>query len=313
MSEPYTIRIFVPDGDPEGVKIIDLMNWTGVGIAFPRSKWVPLSGRTEFQGSGVYILVGAAEGIDDKLPTIYVGQGECIKDRISSHYENKDFWNWGYCFVSRGNALNRAHITWLEHSLIARATSAERCNLDNATQPKEPSLSESERADTKGFLRELLRILPLLGVRVFEKATAVAFPAASSTAPIDTSLNAKDTVIVPAQEPGFSNTFLQQNSWDAIRIGGGMLDQIKYIAAYQTAPVSAITYYAPVQRIEPFGDDGKYRLVFSEPAKRLPQPIPFADAPQGSMQGPRYTSLKRLLSATRVSDLFGQLTSPSCS
>ena len=33
MSEPYTIRIFVPDGDPEGAKIIELMNWTGVGIA----------------------------------------------------------------------------------------------------------------------------------------------------------------------------------------------------------------------------------------------------------------------------------------
>jgi len=39
MSEPYTIRIFVPDRDPEGAKIIELMNWTGVGIAFPRSGW----------------------------------------------------------------------------------------------------------------------------------------------------------------------------------------------------------------------------------------------------------------------------------
>jgi hypothetical protein len=33
----YTIRIFVADGDPEGVRIIDQMNWTGKGIVFPRS------------------------------------------------------------------------------------------------------------------------------------------------------------------------------------------------------------------------------------------------------------------------------------
>jgi hypothetical protein len=27
-SAPFTIRIFVPDGDPEGVRIINRMNWT---------------------------------------------------------------------------------------------------------------------------------------------------------------------------------------------------------------------------------------------------------------------------------------------
>jgi hypothetical protein len=61
-----------------------------------------------------------------------------------------------------------------------------------------------------------------------------------------------------------------------------------------------------VERIEPYGEEGKYRLVFTEPAKPLPTPIPFADAPPGSMQGPRYTSLAKLLSAKRVSDLFGK-------
>ena len=30
------------------------------------------------------------------------------------------------------------------------------------------------------------------------------------------------------------------------------VDKIKYIAAYQTNPVSAITHYAPVSQIEPY-------------------------------------------------------------
>ena len=39
MAEPYTIRILVPAGNPEGVKIVELLNWTGIGVAFPRSAW----------------------------------------------------------------------------------------------------------------------------------------------------------------------------------------------------------------------------------------------------------------------------------
>ncbi len=250
----------------------------------------------------MYVLTGSAEGTADDLPTIYVGQGDEIGARIETHYTNKDFWDWAYAFVSNGNALNRAHITWLEHALLQRAQRAERCHLDNANQPREPSLAESERADTNGFLREMLRILPLLGVRVFERPNPVATPGAGTVEPGRP--DDRDTVVVPAQEDGFTKVFLGENCWYAIRIGGGMLPKIKYIAAYQTAPVSAITHHAPVARIEAYGDEGKYRLVFAEPAKPLPRPIPFADAPQGSMQGPRYTSLARLLSAKRVIELF---------
>jgi len=312
MGEPYTIRIFVPDGDPEGAKIVELLNWTGVGIAFPRSGWPQLSGRPEFKRSGIYVLTGPTEGTDDELPTVYVGQGDEIGARIESHHANRDFWDWGYAFVSKGNTLNRAHNTWLEHALLERAKRAERCHLDNATQPKEPGLSEPDRADTQGFLREMLRILPLLGVRVFEKSAPVATPGTESPSPsIATSADARDTVVVPAQEPGFTETFLGEHSWYAIRIGGGMLEKIKYIAAYQTAPVKAVTHYARVDRIEPYGDDGKYRLIFAEPAKPLPQPIPFADAPLALMRSPRYTSLAALLSAKRITDLFPSSKDPS--
>jgi len=157
-------------------------------------------------------------------------------------------------------------------------------------------------------LREMLRILPLMGVRVFEKPSPVATPGTGSQTLASASerLDERDTVVVPAQEDGFQRVFLGDNCWYAIRIGGGMLPKIKYIAAYQTAPVSAITHYARVQRIEPYGDEGKYRLVFAEPAEPLPRPIPFADAPQGSMQGPRYTSLSKLHSADRIVDLFAR-------
>ena len=108
---------------------------------------------------------------------------------------------------------------------------------------------------------------------------------------------------MPAQQDGFESVFLGQNCWYAIRIAGGMLDKIKFIAAYQTNPVSAITHYAPVSQIEPYGESGKYKLGFSEKAKPI-GPITFGDAPTGSMQGPRYTTIDRLRKAKTLSDLF---------
>jgi hypothetical protein len=39
MPAPYTIRIFVADGDPEGVRIIDRFNWTGKGYRPPPMPW----------------------------------------------------------------------------------------------------------------------------------------------------------------------------------------------------------------------------------------------------------------------------------
>jgi len=95
-----------------------------------------------------------------------------------------------------------------------------------------------------------------------------------------------DTIIVPANPDGFEETFLGENCWYAIRISGGMQKKIKYIAAYRTQPDSKVTHYAPVASIEPYGEEGKYKLIFAEPAKPI-GPIPFADAPSGSMQGPR--------------------------
>ncbi|MDJ0902083.1 MAG: hypothetical protein QNJ55_25100 [Xenococcus sp. MO_188.B8] len=112
-------------------------------------------------------------------------------------------------------------------------------------------------------------------------------------------LNGQKTI----QQEGFERVFLGENCWHAIRIGGGMLDKIRYIAAYQTAPVSAITHLAPVDKIEPFGDGGKYKLIFSEPAHEI-KPIPFEDAPKASMMSPRYTSINKLKEAKKLSDLL---------
>jgi hypothetical protein len=308
VADPYTIRIFVPDGDPQGVRVIDRMNWTGQGIVFPREKWIDTRSRKAFNHPGVYVLVGLTN--DDDLPTIYVGEGDGVRERIDTHYSGakaKDFWSWGIAFVSTNQGLNKAHVQWLEFALAYQANLAKRSHLDNGNAPQEPALTEGEKADTQSFLKEILQILPLVGLHAFEVPKAIALPltkAASAAATLVASYE-NDTVIVPAQKDGFEKVFLGEHCWHAIRISGGMLQKIKWIAAYQSQPVSAITHAAPVSRIEPYGEGGKYKLVFSEPAKPI-KPIPFADAPGGAMQGPRYTTYSKLLVATKLTDLVGK-------
>ena len=68
------------------------------------------------------------------------------------------------------------------------------------------------------------------------------------------------------------HVFLGEDSWYAIRISSGMLDRIKYIAAYQTLPISAITHYAPIERIEPYREGAKYNSYFPRRRRKL---IPF--------------------------------------
>ena len=308
ISEPYTLHIFVVDGDPDGVKIVNRQNWTGCCIAFPRTAWKKISGREEFRFPGVYILSGYKENSQNELPTVYVGQGDEIFSRIDSHYDEKvgkDFWDWGYAFVSKGTALNRAHTTWLEHALIDRAGEAEQCNLDNNQRPKEPQLSEWERADTKGFLNEMLRILPLLGMRAFEKPKPVDVADLVLPEPInEPQKDIRDTIVVPAQLEGFKRVFLGEHCWYEVRISGGMLQKIKFIAAYQTAPISKITHFASVKSIEPYGESGKYRLIFAKPAEELPKPIPLGNAHGSTLMGPRYTNMKKLLTAASVAELL---------
>ena len=139
--------------------------WTGLGVVFPRSKWLEVRQRTEFARAGVYILVGyqQEQEEDDELPTIYIGQADGVRTRIESHFQNKDFWDLGIIFVSNSNSggLNRAHVTWLEYALVDRATATGRCHLDNGNAPQEPGLSEAEKADTQGFSGKFSRFFLL--------------------------------------------------------------------------------------------------------------------------------------------------------
>lgn len=112
---------------------------------------------------------------------------------------------------------------------------------------------------------------------------------------------ASDTVIVPARKEGFEREFLGNHQWFAIRLSPAMIDRLKFIAAYQVSPVSAVTHIAEIKDILPYQDTGKYIVTFKGPSRPI-GPIGSQSA-KIHIQGPIYAQSERLLHASSLEDV----------
>jgi hypothetical protein len=169
-KQGFSVRIFIPDGEPEGLKIVEKSNWTGQGIVFPRSLFADTRQRPELKRTGVYVLWGPSES--GQLPRVYIGEGDEVLSRLDQHAKTKDFWTHGAAFTSKDQNLNKAHVQHIESRLLNLASEAKRCEIDNGNMPNPPSLSEADAADAEGFLADVLLCLPVVGVSLFERAKA---------------------------------------------------------------------------------------------------------------------------------------------
>lgn len=164
----FSVRLFLPGGDPAGLKVIEKSNWTGSGLVIPRSLFAEAKTRPELDRAGVYLLVGESER--GPLPRVYVGEGDPVRPRLEQHGRAKDFWTHAVVFTSKDGNLNKAHVQRLEARLVELAAGAKRCVLDNGNVPQPPSLSEADTAEVEGFLDDIRLCLPTLGYPYFEPA-----------------------------------------------------------------------------------------------------------------------------------------------
>jgi hypothetical protein len=54
----FSVRILLQDGEVEGVRFLEIANWTGIAILSPRERYLELRNEPEFERTGVYILTG---------------------------------------------------------------------------------------------------------------------------------------------------------------------------------------------------------------------------------------------------------------
>lgn len=158
-----TLKLFLASGDPKRLRTAELSNWTGKAVAGPRVDFEKLLAREESSSTGVYFLTGVDP--DSNNNAIYIGEAECIKDRIK-HHLSRDFWNHVSFFITKDDNLTKAHVKYLEGRLIDIARSTERATVMNS-QGSGARLPESDREEMEVFLEKMRQVLPVLGVEAF--------------------------------------------------------------------------------------------------------------------------------------------------
>lgn len=166
-----TIKIFLVDGEPNGLKTAELSNWVGQAVVIPRKKLKDTKDRPDCNKPAVYFLVGK-ESEEALLPTAYIGEAENLWNRLTTHDNSKDFWQMAIAFVSKDNNLTKAHVKYLESRCIEIATRAERFNLENGTKSAQPSLSESDIAEMEEFLGNLKLLLTAVGYPILQEVAS---------------------------------------------------------------------------------------------------------------------------------------------
>jgi len=185
---PFSLRIFVPSGDPTGVLIATRDDGIGKATLFSRPLLGEVKGRKEWSLPGVYLLVGQGK--------LYVGEGDPVGKRLEDHAAKKTFWDRALFFTA-DTRLNKAHIQHLESKLVKLAVEAGVTELDNGNHPQPPALGEEEYAFAENVLADLLLMLPLLGFHQFE-----AMQQASEN--MDEEADAPDTLATGKRQAAYS-------------------------------------------------------------------------------------------------------------
>lgn len=163
--------MFLIDGEPNGLKTVELSNWVGQAIVIPRNKLKEIKHRPECNKPAVYFLIGK-ESEDALLQSAYIGEAENLWNRLSTHDNSKDFWLTSVAFVSKDNNLTKAHVKYLESRCLSLAKKAKRFDLENGTESILPSLSEADMAEMEEFLENLKLLLSALGYPILQEVIA---------------------------------------------------------------------------------------------------------------------------------------------
>lgn len=166
MSRPQTIQIFLPSGDPRGMRVAEITTRIVRVVEVPRSQLADFLKMPEAQQVGVYFLMG--ELSEAGLPRTYIGQSGNVGKRLEQHHLNKDFWNRAFVVISLTNSMTQTHALFLEWLAIAEATKAGRFSLENGNTGSQPYTPAPLQADCHEIHQTAATLLATLGQLLFE-------------------------------------------------------------------------------------------------------------------------------------------------
>lgn len=166
-ATPKTIQIFLPGGDPRGIRIAEITTRIVQVIEVPRSLLQDFLRMPESNQVALYFLFGEAEdGLD---PKVYIGQTGDLRSRLASHNKQKDFWQRAFVLISRTNSLTQTHALFLEWYCLQAAIKAGRYGNENGNGGSKPHTPAPLEADCLEIFETGQVLLSTLGFPVFDE------------------------------------------------------------------------------------------------------------------------------------------------
>ena len=163
---PKTIQIFLPGGDPSGIRIAEITTRIVQVIEVPRSLLQEFIKMPESGQVALYFLIG--DEWDGTDPKVYVGQTGDLRARLVSHNQKKDFWQRALVLISRTNSLTQTHVLFLEWWCLQAARTAGRYADENGTSGSKPHTPAPLEADCLEVFETGSALLATLGYPLFD-------------------------------------------------------------------------------------------------------------------------------------------------
>lgn len=165
-ATPKTIQIFLPGGDPQGIRVAEITTRIVQVIEVPRSLLQDFMKMPESGQVALYFLIGEASDGGDL--TVYVGQTGDVRTRLADHNKKKDFWLRALVLISRTNTLTQTHALFLEWHCLQAAKNAGRYAADNGNSGSKPHTPAPLEADCLEIFDTGRALLATLGHPLFD-------------------------------------------------------------------------------------------------------------------------------------------------
>jgi hypothetical protein len=169
---PQTIQIYLPFGDPRGLRVAEITTRTVQVFDVPRNEVASFVNMPESAQVAVYYLFGD-EG-DDTRARCYVGQTSSSRQRFKEHLAGKAFWSRALVAVSRTNSQTDTHARFLEWKSIQVGNEAGRYALENGNAGSRPHTPAPLEAECEEIFDSIDTLLSTLGFPLFKPLATMA-------------------------------------------------------------------------------------------------------------------------------------------
>jgi predicted GIY-YIG superfamily endonuclease len=171
MSTPKTIQIFLPHGDPRGIRVSEITTRIVQVIEVPRSLLSEFFKMPESNQVAVYFLFG--ESVDGEEQKVYIGQTGDLRGRLAIHNREKDFWERALVLISKTNSLTQTHALFLEWHCLQASRKAGRYADENGNNGSKPHTPTPMEADCLEIFETGQVLMASLGFPIFDPVIVI--------------------------------------------------------------------------------------------------------------------------------------------